>query len=784
MQLPPLPFIVLDTETTGLLPRIHRVIEFACVKVERGEVAQTYEQLFTISEEIPPIVQALTRITQEDLAGRPSFREKREEMLEHIGKGTLIVGQNVSFDLAMLKGEGLDLTEQPLVDTAMLASLVFPELQSYSLGYLSTVLGLKHEPQHRALGDVYATLGLVGKCWERLSEVSPEFSNVARIIMQKAPSGYKLLFDHLPKTHRKKPPRWLERREHGTVTPPKSAPFPLPKSEKGVVQLIEEPLSPGFLRAMIDAALIGTPEERVAVPRGCTWIAVKNLEATVSALFSEGIPDGVRILYPPFLLPDPTAIAQFASQGSYTSDEATLALKLSWYEPRTRADLPLHGNEDAVWSGKIACTETSPTYTEQFQNLPAVILLDHRQLLTFLADPEHAAHGVLTENASIVIDDASMLEDTATKAYGWVCMVDDLRAAAEGDAVLTRFTDVLQLWIERVRQFKDLHYLGVAELRTPDAHGLRKHLAELLTRPLPNQALRTLRHLAQILDPEKLPGRIVWLEQGKDGSHELHSVPERINTFLKEHLYDRFATTLLIPPGSASTLTEVLPPGTKTLVEPRLTTPAFAKATAGRHDSRLSIVYPEDRALESILKEPPAGRMVILIPSRATIEDLFVKYVEALEEKRVTLICQGISGGQGRARAEFLATSSAVWAMTPWMFEGVALPAESIDHLVLAALPFDHPSHPVTSKRAMHYRDAFAEYSLPRLEHRLFRLLRTFARSRPKHGDVHILDERLRTKDYGARLRRYLEQFMEHEDAPREKKPARPPVPEKQPSLF
>ena len=133
MQLPNLPLTVLDTETTGFIPKVHRVMEFASMRVEGGKIVDRYEQLFSVPE-IPPIVAAITHIHQSMLEGQPKFEEKRDEVAKHIGAGDILVGQNLGFDIGMLKGEGIDLTERPWIDTSMLASLVFPELPRYSLG--------------------------------------------------------------------------------------------------------------------------------------------------------------------------------------------------------------------------------------------------------------------------------------------------------------------------------------------------------------------------------------------------------------------------------------------------------------------------------------------------------------------------------------------------------------------------------------------------------------------------------------------------------------------------
>ena len=736
MKLPDLPLVILDTETTGFIPKVNRVIEYAHVVIRKGKETDTCEELFSIDGEIPDVVRVLTRITGKDLAGKPKMEERNAEILKRMGEDTLIVGQNVGFDLKMLRGEGIDLTERPWIDTSMLASLVFPELESYSLGYVSSVLDLNHEPVHRALGDVRATTELLGKCWERILELPEDLREDFVTILKKSSPGYRMLAEALPKATNKKSPAWLKVPEYAKLPLAKTA-IKLPDVAADTVNLLEEPLEPTFLEQIIRGAMAEKGETH--------WIAVKNLTATVRHLH---IPDGVRVLLPPNQLLDPEAVDALEAQKTFTADEATLLLKLKWYDSTVESDLPIHGDERAVWSGKIACTDTSPTYVKQFQKLPAVVLMDHRQLLSLLADPEHAAHGALTPETRIVIDDASMLEDTATKAYGWYAGMNDLQAAASGNAHLTRLTDLLQLWIEKTRSTQDLRYITPNDLKSPEVKALRTHIDDAVAEGnLPPQTLRLLGSVKEFFEEKHLQDRIAWIETRQDGSQFIQSVPQSVALLLKEHLYSKFPTTLLIPQKSAAMLPEILVPGAKTKLIADV-------ATAQRE---LQIDFPEERTAKSIICDPPAGRSIILVGSRRIIEGFFVEFTADLEAKGVTLICQGLGGGLGRMQAEFLAAKEpVVWVLTPWTFESVDLPPDTVDFLAIETLPFDHPSHAVMGRRAERFREAFSEYSMPRLLHRLFRLMRTFREIAKDDASVAVLDRRIREKRYGKTVQGYL----------------------------
>ncbi len=744
------------------------------MRFENGKKVEEYDQLFSSEDDIPPHVQALTHIYPEDIEGKPTFESSKAAMEKCIGTDTLIVGQNVGFDIGMLKGQGIDLSTRPWIDTSMLASLVFPELESYSLGYISKVLNLHHEPVHRALGDVNATTELLSKCWERLCSLPTEQVKQAKDILGRSSEGYRLLAACLPT-------------KGGILT--LSLPTPAPCASVGEerelftpkigsVTLHEEDPDPNTLHRILRAAVKDTKTRH--------WVAVKNLEATIRRC---ELPEGADILHPPFLLPDENAVKKLLAQETFTSDEATLALKILWFSPKTRADLAVHGGEKEVWAGRIACTDECDAYREQFEKLSSVVIVDQRQFLQFLAHPIAEATAALEKHPHVIIDDASMLEETATKAFGAVCAIQEVRAAAGQDPILIKIADMLSLWTERTRQDQDLRMLAPSDLERPETKQLCAQMSELLSAgTLSAQMRRLFENALMVFDSSKLEGNLVWIEVWQNGNAVLQSFPIHLDKLLQEHLFSRFPTTLLVPPGTKE-LEQVIPYDTTVTVEELSAPPAF-----------FNVSFPTEKTIDFFLQNPPPGKTVLLLGSRKGIESVFIRFSAPLDDQGITLICQGLGGSQGRMEAEFAAaTAPAILVVTPWMYEGFELPADTVDTVVLDQVPFDSPSQPLLQARCKYVSNAFMDYLMPKLEHRLFRVLRTLKRHSKGIANVEVLDPRLRSKDYGKQIMNYVMRFNAG-DAPvaketpaaikptAEKKPAKKKAAAKtkknQPSLF
>lgn len=162
-----LPLVFLDTETTGLSGE-DRLIELYLSHAEKS----FYSRFDPEGRQSSPEAFKTHRIPDEDLIGEPFFKEKADEIADHLD-GAVIVAHNAPFDVRFLKQEfglaGLEWAPCAQVDTIRVAKKLWPDLPSYKLSHLADHFGIPHLADHTAAGDVITLQAL----WNRLCERLP-----------------------------------------------------------------------------------------------------------------------------------------------------------------------------------------------------------------------------------------------------------------------------------------------------------------------------------------------------------------------------------------------------------------------------------------------------------------------------------------------------------------------------------------------------------------------------------------------------------------------------------
>ncbi|MFD2248226.1 PolC-type DNA polymerase III [Pontibacter ruber] len=170
-------FVVFDTETTGLDPKIDRVLSIGAVRVHGGQVliSESFECLVK-QEETPQLKSAevhglLSKQLEEGLPEQDAL----EAFIRFTGNAVL-VGQHVAFDIAMvnqmLRHQGInDKLRNRSIDTAQLAIRLEHRRgdhhtlkpAEYSLDALCARYNLPTDDRHTASGDAFATALLLLK---------------------------------------------------------------------------------------------------------------------------------------------------------------------------------------------------------------------------------------------------------------------------------------------------------------------------------------------------------------------------------------------------------------------------------------------------------------------------------------------------------------------------------------------------------------------------------------------------------------------------------------------
>ncbi|HEY2676686.1 MAG TPA: exonuclease domain-containing protein [Steroidobacteraceae bacterium] len=148
-------FVFVDLETTGANAAHDRVTEIGIVRIEDGQIVDTWSSLVNPGCGIPSAIQAFTGINNEMVADAPRFSQVATCVLEKL-QGAVFVAHNARFDYSFLRAEfrklGVDFSAEVLC-TVKLSRRLFPELARHNLDAVIERHGLICESRHRALGD-------------------------------------------------------------------------------------------------------------------------------------------------------------------------------------------------------------------------------------------------------------------------------------------------------------------------------------------------------------------------------------------------------------------------------------------------------------------------------------------------------------------------------------------------------------------------------------------------------------------------------------------------------
>ncbi|HNZ38961.1 MAG TPA: 3'-5' exonuclease, partial [Candidatus Latescibacteria bacterium] len=145
-------FVALDFETTGIDPFSSEIIEVAALRVQSGQIVDSFQTLVQPHKMPSVSIQRLTGITADELQGQPSLEGVMGRLRRFVG-ATPLISHNADFEVSRLR-MSIPAAELPTVfDTVELARIALPRLPNHRLETLVDAFSIENPEQHRALGD-------------------------------------------------------------------------------------------------------------------------------------------------------------------------------------------------------------------------------------------------------------------------------------------------------------------------------------------------------------------------------------------------------------------------------------------------------------------------------------------------------------------------------------------------------------------------------------------------------------------------------------------------------
>lgn len=737
-------YISLDLETTGFDAENDRIIEIGAVKFKGNKIVERYQTIVNPECEIPEIITHITGISAEETKKAPLFREVAGEFKKFVGKDT-IIGHNIQFDLEFLRKKGVEF-ENKIYDTCALSPVLINS-PSYSLETLTENLGINHEKKHRALDDAIACMELFNILLGRIEEIS--FPALEEIKMHVLKSGWQFKDLFLK----------AKGSEKSTDTDKEEKDGKEEKEEKINIELTEKILE-AFenQKNLICEAGIGSKRKKSLLSAAAIQ-AEKNHERIVISVYDKNSARELKdlsdvetvILESNENYLSTKRFDDFKHKDFFDNDEIALLIKvLLWHKKAgEKSELNLNREERVVFD-KISCDLAECDHSNP--EIKDGCFFAQAREKAIDADIVITDHGFLLNDSLnqipnyryLIVDEADYVEKAGTIVKTFVPEI--LERKYPQDKILMLF-GLLGIFFEKYNKENEFQ-LVMDEYHYRVIDWQRVHEAAANISP----------DLANIFTENYDEKTVNWIFQNQEGRICFKSaridVKERIGQILEQKKSVVFASPTLQVDGSFD----------------------FIRTTLGLYENFDEIVYknvlsenetteviPPERGMpmpntegnlakcgEIIINAALEnnGKTAVLFTSQRSIEEMYKKTAITLKNKGISVLAQGVTGGQGKILDTFASGSEGHVLFSNfdlWNNSNI----KGVSCLILTKIPFDHPMEPIFAANAKRFQDSFMEYSLPRTVIKFRQAVHKLIKANRGKTTVILLDTRITGKEYG-----------------------------------
>ncbi|MHB1939934.1 MAG: helicase C-terminal domain-containing protein [Candidatus Dormibacteria bacterium] len=264
--------------------------------------------------------------------------------------------------------------------------------------------------------------------------------------------------------------------------------------------------------------------------------------------------------------------------------------------------------------------------------------------------------------------------------------------------------------------------------------------------------------LAAVAGESAASQRVVWAELEARGRAVLRSAPYEIGATLAEQLFSRMDTVVL----TSATLAVA---GSFRYVRDRLGFDGGEELVLASPFDFLSQallciprgIPPHDdprhaevvaRLVDEVATDL-GGRTLVLFTGYASLREVASRLRPRLQGRGIALLAQGLDGTRNQLLRGFRDHPRTVLMGTSSFWEGIDLPGDLLQCVVIDKLPFPVPSDPIFQARARGRPDSFTQLSLPEAVLRLKQGFGRLVRGRDDRGAVVVCDPRIHQRRYG-----------------------------------
>ncbi|MGH7641650.1 MAG: helicase C-terminal domain-containing protein [Candidatus Dormibacteria bacterium] len=252
--------------------------------------------------------------------------------------------------------------------------------------------------------------------------------------------------------------------------------------------------------------------------------------------------------------------------------------------------------------------------------------------------------------------------------------------------------------------------------------------------------------------------QVAWVEVERGDRAVIRTAPAEVASSLREHLFERCETVVLTSAtmavaGSFRYLRDRL--GVEDPAELVLDSPfdylrqslcCLPRGMPGHSDPAHPRVVSE---LVAQLAVELGGRTLVLFTGYQALREVHGQLRQLLQGEGIAVLGQGLDGTRNQVLRNFRKEPRTVLLGTNSFWEGIDLPGDVLQCVVIDKLPFPVPTDPIFQARARGRTDSFSQLSLPEA---VLRLKQGFGRLVRRHGDrgaVVICDPRILERRYG-----------------------------------